>query len=241
MDTSILEDLGLTGAEIKVFLALLELGSTTAGKVVEKSGLQNAVVHRAFHSLAEKGLVTSILEGKRNLYQAVEPRHLLEFIDEKKERLSKLLPELELKRSLAKQRPKAALYQGTRGVKEVLLTLLETKEKQYASYGGSLKSNELLGEHFWESFHNRRISKGIAARLIFHTSLKAWGSHLSKKKKTSVRLTSQEMEGLTETIICGNRVGILLWTEKPHGLLIEDKEVADSYRKFFEVLWNSGR
>ena len=51
MDTQILEDIGLTGSEIKVFLTLLELGSSTAGKVVGKSGLQNAVVHRAFHSL----------------------------------------------------------------------------------------------------------------------------------------------------------------------------------------------
>ena len=49
MDKSIFEDIGLTGAEIKVFLTLLELGSSSAGVVVGKSGLQNAVVHRAFH------------------------------------------------------------------------------------------------------------------------------------------------------------------------------------------------
>ena len=72
MDTSILEDLGLTGAEIRVFLTSLELGSSSAGPIVEKSGLQNAVVHRALHSLIEKGLVTYILEGKKRIYQAVE-------------------------------------------------------------------------------------------------------------------------------------------------------------------------
>jgi len=43
MDTSILENIGLTGAEIKVFLALLELGSSTAGKIVEKSGPKEKV------------------------------------------------------------------------------------------------------------------------------------------------------------------------------------------------------
>ena len=39
MDITILEDLGLTNAEIKIYLALLELGSTTAGPIIEKSGL----------------------------------------------------------------------------------------------------------------------------------------------------------------------------------------------------------
>ena len=68
MDNSILEDLGLTGAEIKVFISLLELGSSTAGKVVEKSGLQNAVVHRAFHSLAEKGLLNGHLSSEKEIH-----------------------------------------------------------------------------------------------------------------------------------------------------------------------------
>ncbi|MDO8481401.1 MAG: helix-turn-helix domain-containing protein [Nanoarchaeota archaeon] len=239
MDTSILEDLGLTGAEIKVFLALLELGSTNAGSVVEKSGLQNAVVHRAFHSLAEKGLVSSILEGKIRRYSAANPSHLLEFVDEKKSRLQTLLPELELKRKMAKTAPQATLFQGVRGTKELLYSLLETGGKEYASYGGPIQSNEALGEYFWESFHNRRIKKGVTAKLLFHTSLNSWGVQLSKKKKTQVRLTSQALEGLTETIICGNRVGIVLWMEKPYGFLMEDKAVADSYRKFFDVLWNS--
>ncbi len=54
MDVTILEDLGLTTAEIKVYIALLELGNSTAGPLVEKSGLQNSVVHRTLHSLIQK-------------------------------------------------------------------------------------------------------------------------------------------------------------------------------------------
>src|SRR3989339_1914995 len=106
MDTSILEDIGLTGAEIKVFMTLLELGSSSAGKVVEKSGLQNAVVHRAFHSLAEKGLVTYVFNGRIKEYQAIEPKLLIDFIEEKKKKLEKILPELEARTHLAKEKPK---------------------------------------------------------------------------------------------------------------------------------------
>ncbi len=237
MDTSILEDLGLTGAEIKVFRTLLELGSSTAGKVVEKSGLQNAVVHRAFHSLAEKGLLTYVLEGKIKNYQAVSPRVLLDFIEEKKTRLQEILPELEAQQKLAKEKPRATIFQGVRGVKELLQLLLETDSGEYYAYGGPQKANELLGDHFWESFHNKRISKRIKAKLLFHASLRSWGKQLQKKKLTQVRFTGRQFEELTETVISGNKVGIVIYLDKPYGFLIEEKLAARSYRKFFELLW----
>ncbi|MBW3003756.1 helix-turn-helix domain-containing protein, partial [Candidatus Woesearchaeota archaeon] len=45
MDTTILEDLGLSSGEIKVYLALLELGSTKVGRVIEKTGMASSAVH----------------------------------------------------------------------------------------------------------------------------------------------------------------------------------------------------
>jgi len=241
MDTSILEDIGLTGAEIKVFLTLLELGSSQAGKVVEKSGLQNAVVHRAFHSLAEKGLITFALEGKKKSYQSIEPKLLLNFIDEKKAKLEQLLPELEAKKALQKEFPKAVIFQGIKGIKELINSMLETEEKNYCAYGAPIRSNELLGDFFWKNFHDRRIKKRIAARLIFQYSLKKWGEELNSKKFTDVKYTIQDFEELTETIICGEKIAILIYTEKPFGFLISEKNVADSYRKFFDILWNNAK
>ena len=238
MDIEILEDIGLTRAEIKVFLALLELGSSTAGKVVEKSGLQNAVVHRAFHSLAEKALITTIKEGKINRYQAIEPKQLLNFIEEKKARLEKILPELEAKREQAKQKPQARIYHGVRGVKELITLMIDTDVKDYYAYGGPQKADDLLGHFFWENFHAKRVKKQIKAQLLFHSSLKWWADEMNKKFKfTTVRITKKEFEELTETIICGNRVAIIIYLDKPFGFLIEEELAAKSYRKFFALLW----
>ena len=239
MDTQILEDIGLTGSEIKVFLTLLELGSSTAGKVVGKSGLQNAVVHRAFHSLIEKGLITYVFEGKIKQYQSIEPKLLLNFIDEKKQKLEKLLPELEAKRKLQKEKPKARIFQGIRGVKELLNLMLDSNSKEYLAYGGPQKAHELLEDFFWESFHRKRISKKIKAKLIFHPSLKWWGKKLNRFKLTEIKTTKKDFEELTETIICGNRIAIIIYLDKPFGFLIEDEMVAISYTNFFEMLWKT--
>tara|TARA_B100000315_G_C14493147_1_gene548601 strand:+ start:262 stop:993 length:732 start_codon:yes stop_codon:yes gene_type:complete len=240
MDTSILEEIGLTGAEIKVFLSLLELGSSTAGKVVEKSGLQNAVVHRAFHSLSEKGLITYIKEGKIKHYQTIEPKLLLTFLDEKKARIEKILPELEAKRGLAKQKPQATMFQGTRGVKELISFMLDTDSKEYFAYGAPQKAHDLLGDFFWENLHRRRIKKKIKAQLLFHSSLKWWADELNKKYKlTSVKTTKRNFEEMTETIICGRRVAIIIYLDKPFGFLIEEPLAANSYKKFFDIVWKT--
>ena len=80
MDVSALEGIGLTNAEIKVYLALLELGATKTGLLIEKSGLKSSVVYSALARLMEKGLVSSIKEGKMSTYKASDPKNIIEYI-----------------------------------------------------------------------------------------------------------------------------------------------------------------
>ncbi len=56
MNTSMLEQVGFTVAESKVYLSLLELGKTKSGPVVAACGLQPSVVFLALSSLKQKGL-----------------------------------------------------------------------------------------------------------------------------------------------------------------------------------------
>ena len=92
MNTNVLEDLGFTQAEIKVYLALLELGSSPAGPILNKTQLHNSVLHATLNRLVEKGFVSFVKEGKRHIYQASNPQHIVEYINEKKEEFKAILP-----------------------------------------------------------------------------------------------------------------------------------------------------
>ena len=135
MNTQILEDIGLSNAEIKVYLALLELGTSTAGPILEKSGLQNSVVHMTLNKLIERGFVTFVKEGKRNHYQAANPKHIIDFINEKKERFEDILPELLVKQQQAKAKPEIITFRGINGIKELLMELLEAGGKEHHTFG----------------------------------------------------------------------------------------------------------
>jgi len=239
MDESVLEDIGLTRSEIKVFLAMLDLGSASAGQIIDQSRLQAGVVHRAFHTLADKGLLTYTLIGKIKQYQAIDPNLLLVYIEEKRNRIKDMIPELRARASLAKKGPSVIVYQGVRGAKELLNHMLDTDSKEYVAYGGNQTNVDLLGDYFWKQFHQKRYQKGINAQLVFHDSLRSWIPILNKYPLTEVRTTKQIFEETTETVICGNKVAILVYLPKPFGVLIDEKVAADSYRKFFDIMWQS--
>jgi predicted transcriptional regulator len=236
MDITILEDIGLTNAEIKVYLALLELGSSTAGPIIEKSGLQSSVVHLTLPKLLAKGFISVVKEGKRSQYTAADPQTISHFIDEKKAQFERLLPELLLKQSATKSQ--VSLFEGIRGVKELLYLLLEAGGKEHHTIGSPYES-VMLGDAWWEEYHRKRSKKGIVAKLLFNESLRKWGAEARYPKGTIHY--SKAGEPLTETIIRNDCVGIIIWTQKPIGILIRNKVAAESYDKYFAVLWQQGK
>jgi len=242
MDIEILEDLGLTQAEIKTYTTLLELGASTAGPVLEISHLQNSVVHRALKSLIEKGLINYILEGKRKIYQATDPENFYDFIEDKKKRFEKILPELKQKQKQAKKEEQATIYKGKRGIIEIYNKLLNSKGKEYNTFGGGKRvTYDIMGEDWWHALHTKRISKKIKARQIFDKTIKKFGKELNKRPLSKVKFLSQDFEQLQETIIIGDYVAIIMFTENPYGLLIKDTTAAKSYRKNFELLWEKAK
>ena len=239
MDTSILEDIGLTNAEIKVYLALLELGTSSAGPIIDKTGLQNSVVHMTLNRLLEKGFVSYYMEGKRTHYQAANPKHIMDYMNQKKERLEKILPELMLKREIAKAKPDVETYRGIKGMRELLFELLEAGGTEHHTIG-SPKESIIMGDTFWIGYHKARAKKGIAAKLLFNESLREWTGKI-KYPKRELRFMESGFEPLTETIIRNDKVGIILWTEKPTGILIQNRQLADSYEKYFHFMWRKAK
>lgn len=237
MDTDILKDLGLTNAEIRIYLSLLELGPSTAGPVIEKSGLQSSVVHIALRKLIEKGLISFVKEGKWKQYQASEPGHIIEFIDEKKRRLENILPELIAKQRKAKEKREVTTFIGIRGIKELLYELLDAGGFEHHTFGSS-KESLMLGDAWWIAYHKKRAKKKIKAKLLFNESLSSWKAE-KKYPLTQIKYTDRGFEPLTETILRNDKMGIIIWTKKPIGILIHNKTASLSYDNFFNIIWDS--
>ena len=238
MDTEIFEELGLTRTEIKLYLALLEVGSSTAGTILEKSKLPNSTVHRDLNSLIERGLINFILEGKRRVYQATNPEQFFTFIDEKKRKFEEILPELKEKQKHAIKEEFASVYKGVRGIKEVYDIMIHTSGKEYNTFGGGPITAKIMGFPWWLNLHKRRVANKLPSRQVFDESVRWGGKDIAKNSLTKIRYVDKEFAQFQETVIVGNFVAIAVFSETPYAFLIEDKHVAESYRKHFELLWS---
>lgn len=242
MDLSILEDLGLTPAEIKVYIALLEVGASSAGNILEKSRLQNSVVHRALNSLIEKGLISYIMEGRRKIYQATDPDNFYTFIEDKKKRFEQILPQLKQKQEMTKDPSEGTIFKGRRGINEIYQTLLNSRGKEYITYGGGERvTYSIMGEAWWKNLHTKRIELNIPSRQVFDETIRDFGEELRKRPLSKVKFLTADFEQLTETIVIGDYVAIVIFTKEPYGMLIKDPVVVDSYKKNFEILWKKAK
>ena len=98
---TILEEIGLTKNEIKIYLVLLKLGSTSTGAIVKETGVHASKVYDGLNRLADKGLVTHVIIANTKHFKAVNPDRLIDFLEDKKksietqeDEIKKYLPEL---------------------------------------------------------------------------------------------------------------------------------------------------
>jgi sugar-specific transcriptional regulator TrmB len=236
MNTDVFEELGLSNSEIKTYLTLLGLGNSSAGKILEKSELQNSVLHRALNTLIEKGLINYVLEGKRKIYQATDPENFHNFIEEKRRKFDEILPQLKARQSLSEKKEKATVYKGKRGINEVYQFLIKQKG-EYNTFGSGEECANFMQMHWWNNLHTKREANNLPARQVFDRTVKPLAKHIEARKNTKIRYLDAEFASFQETVIIGDCVAITTFTENAYSFLIQDESVADGYRKHFKLLW----
>lgn len=229
MDEKILENAGITRVEVKVYLTLLELGSSLAGAVTQHSGVQRRTVYDALERLIEKGLVSYIKTNNRKYFQAANPRKLIEITKEKLDKINESLPELELRFNMSKEKQETTFFRGKYGLKTVFDDQIATG-KEILIIGASSNAYDIV-KYYFDRYDKLRQKKKIFAKVIFNQKMK------KKIPCAEIRYLPKEYNSHTATNIYGDKVAIILWTENPFAILINNKEIADSYRKYFELMW----
>jgi len=233
MDTTILQDYGLTEAEAKVYLALLELGSTTTGDIISKTHLHKATVYLTLDKLQQIGLVSYIIKDRARHFQAVSPQILLERFKDRVASFESFLPNL-LQREKPSSKTKAEIFVGKKAVISIYRDIL--KYKEYCTFGAGIPIIEILGPFYYQ-FQKMKRSLGIRARIL--VSEKVRNTKTQRMIYGEYKFLPRAFEGPANTLIYGNKLAIIIWTEEPTAFVLESKEATEVYKKYFEVLWKS--
>lgn len=238
INTEILEDLGLSNSEVKVYLALLETGETTTGPLLQKSGLQNSVVYNALNHLIEKGLVSFVLKGKTKYFQAANPKNLVDFVDTKKKKLIEIIPQLTKKHD---EKHEAKLFVGWKGVYSAFNYIIENLPKNSDYVGFAAGAEEQFSEKtktFFEIFNRKRSEMKYNVKLIANESArKTIKAHKYEKGQKRPQYKFVDGVAFNGIIIFGDKVLQVAFEEEPIAVIISSKAMAESFRKVFLSYW----
>jgi len=236
MDTRVLEQLGITNAEAKTYIAMLELGSSQAAAIVAKTGLHRRTVYDAMERLAEKGLASYIKQNNIKFYDAVNPKHIMELMKQKEEQLAEIMPQLELLQKMSKEKKETTFYKGKEALKAVFNDQIN-EGKEIFIFGASTKAPEIL-KYYFPHYDSERKKRKINATIIFDESARK-EEYVKKIPLSKIRYVPKEYSTPAATNIYGDKVSIVLWAEDPIAILIQNKEIAEGYRRYFELVWKT--
>ena len=165
METAILEHIGLTKNQSLVYISLLKLGSTNVQNIIKESGMHRSRVYDSLEKLHQLGLVSFVVKDFKKYFQASNPEKLLEYINEKREIVNQILPELEKLEGMKKEEINASIYKGNEGLKTIHSEMLKEGKEVYVLGAKGKIFTEL--PYYIPNFERERIKKKIKFTLIY--------------------------------------------------------------------------
>lgn len=234
-----LKELGLTDNEVRIYLLLLQSGPLNPYQIAEKLGLHRGYIYDALDRLSEKGAVNSILIGNKKHYQATSPENLVELLRLKLETIEKIIPELKKLEAIKKEDTKVELHKGERVYRTLLKDIISVAKKndEILLVGIDEESLEEIEPIYLKQYFNIIKKKKIREKIIIKPRKKRFLEH----KNLQYKELDESYIGNTAQIIYNDKVAIFILGTPFYLIVIQNKEVANTYRKQFELLWKMAK
>lgn len=243
-----LQRIGLTDGEIKVYLALLETGSSSITNIIKKSGISGSKTYEVLDRLAKKGLITFVTRNNIKYFEAYSPDRILDYLEEKehaieeeKIAIKKILPELILKQHHTAT-SEAKIFTGWEGLKTANEDIIKTLKRGDVWLSMGLTHQPQSWEIYFTKRQLVRSQKGIILKHLLNENYESLYQSRKRLPHTEFRFLHKDFEMPTSTEIYADKVVIMILVEQsPFAIMIESKEVADSFRKYFYALWKTAK
>ena len=234
-------DLGLTQGEAKVYLAMIQIGPSRIGKIVEISGVSQSKVYNVLDRLILKGLASYYIRDNIKHFQPLEPSRLHEYIQKKenevrrqKEGVIQIINDLS-RNIYATHRSTSEIFVGERSLRSAYMTLLsEAKKGDILRYFYPYPDAHENASPFYSRFYKYQKSKGLIERGIVNSNFKNSQHFKEIPKDVKLRHVNFPLPGTID--IFTNKLLIIDW-KTITGILITSSEIAGIFVDYFDSIW----
>ena len=239
MSEELLQNLGLTKNESKIYKALVNQKTASVNELARATDVPRVNIYGILESLKAKGLAGTITKSNKMYFSPSDPKRLEELYHEKQKEMLTLKNEINSLSSIFNDsgiKHEVGVYKGVMGIKSILKDSLDSKTEiiNFGSSGFFQKFHTT----YYDIWENRRANNKIKLRVI--TSISVKGT-LRQSKLHYIRYLKYHFENKTSTFVYDNKVAMFMWVDEPIAILIENKDLADSNRNYFEALWKDAK
>jgi sugar-specific transcriptional regulator TrmB len=246
MQAKILEEIGLTDGESRIYIALLKLGSTTTGPIAKQSQISRSKVYFILDKLEKKGLVSHIDKNGVTYFSAVEPSKIDDYLRQKEDQFEKVklefkkfLPELQSYYTQNEKAQQVKVYQGLDGLKTAHEHIyLKLKGGEEYCYLG-IPSHQPESQHrYWQRDHLRRVEAKIKCRLLFERGTsKEVLENRNSYSLSDARYMPIGIKTPAYFLIYKDTTMIAVPSDDPVVIEIVSQAITDSFKAYFNAFW----
>ena len=241
---TILTEIGLTKNEIKIYLALLKVGSTSTGAIIKETRIHASKVYDGLERLANKGLVTHVIIANIKHFKAVNPERLIDFLEDKKQNIEnqkqeikKYLPALKSFQEIGTDETEAEIFTGWKGMGTVFNEGIKEMGKGDVWYvlGAYAGEDKERTNTFIQKVIMQCEKKKMKWKIIYNESARNTFKYEQESSITENKFLAQETPATIN--IYKDVIFIALWIKNPIAFRVRNQKVADSFKNYFKFMW----
>lgn len=233
----ILEKTGLNQKEAMVYMALLELGTSSVEGIAKKAGTKRPTTYLILDDLQRKGLATLVPRAKKVLYMPESPDKIISDLTRKQELVKRFLPNLLAIYNEPKNKPQVLLYEGKDAVIDLYEKILLAKQIDWFA---TIKDFAPLHPGYIERLVARTLEKKTKVRELFTQNpvdIK-FAKAVTHTEYYQHRFTKPGEEFLTDNAVFDGSIAFFSHEPTIFAVVIQSPVIYQSMKTLFELAWN---
>ncbi|MDP2631545.1 MAG: helix-turn-helix domain-containing protein [Candidatus Uhrbacteria bacterium] len=236
---TVLIELGLSETESRVYLTMLELGSSSVQVIAKKAAVSRTAAYDIIATLQKKGLASTFEKGKKTLYTAEDPEKLDKYFKNRLDgmrgqlgALKQMVPELRVIQ--AGDRPRVRYFEGEEGILALFRDTQIVKAKELLEFANIDVVYSALDEKLLLALRSAEEYKKIPIKMLYTGELRNPNSKTAYRKLKDPVL---DFEG--DIWIYSNRIAFIKFLGDIEVVIVESQIFSNTMRALFMATWNS--
>ena len=233
----ILLELGFNETEAQIYLSVVKYGKSTVTDIAKNSGLKRPTIYQYIDDLTGKDLLRKTFLGKRLYYFPEDPKRLIKYAENIKERVSSVFPELQAMFTKSASKPVVRFYEGKESVRSVYREMTNTSKTLWSVFSAERYFQTFSEKDGEEFLDNVNKNGGQIKDLVLNSpqGLKYVKENWAKGIATS-KILPKDFQFIVDMQITGNKVAMISF-DNMIAVIIESQEIADLQMQFINFVW----